>query len=185
MPSEPIDLTLGRGTEAGAGVAGEQEETVQLVVFRLGDGLWAVRGRQVREILRDLEVYFVPGCPSVIEGVINVRGEIAAVLGLGAVLGVLAEGETETADTGARTDGWILLCTGGDQVTGLRVSAVEDVVEVAASEILAPSASLGEALRPVVDGVLSYRGGLATLIDLDRVLPRYRATLGQDGGGRG
>lgn len=56
----------------------------QLVVFRLGKEEYAVSISQVREIIKYQSATKLPGTPSYIEGIINVRGKMIAVIELSA-----------------------------------------------------------------------------------------------------
>lgn len=173
MSQDPIDELLELRRRAAGEVVDVNEAQVQLVIFRLGDGLWALRGGQVREILPPTQPFFVPGCPDFIEGVISVRGDIASVVRLDRVLGVSTGDPAETPSR----PGDILLGYSAGTVTGLRVGQVVDVVELPQSAILAPPVNLGESLRPVVEGALTFHDAPVTLLDLDRLLSRYRASL--------
>ena len=60
---------------------------VKLVVFTL-DGEWfAFEGNKIKELLPDCTAFFLPGCPTSLEGVINVRGSIESVINLRSVVG--------------------------------------------------------------------------------------------------
>src|ERR1700747_2859870 len=56
------------------------EKELQVVGFRIGDETFGVRIGSVREIVRVPEITSVPNAPDTIEGVINLRGKIIAVM---------------------------------------------------------------------------------------------------------
>ncbi len=57
------------------------KENVQLVLcFRLNEQLYGVEIEQIREIAKNVEIYPVPGTKEFVLGVINIRGEICAVI---------------------------------------------------------------------------------------------------------
>ena len=60
----------------------KQVEEVQLVVFRLGKEEFGVNIHQVREIVRLVPITPIPRAPDFIEGVVNLRGQILAVMDL-------------------------------------------------------------------------------------------------------
>lgn len=72
---------------------------------------------QVREVIRMGALHWVPGSPSVLRGITNVRGTIVTVLDLQAIL----SGER------AVTVGSIVLLEYGSRLIGLAVRAVYDV----------------------------------------------------------
>lgn len=147
------------------------EAQVKLVVFTLGERWFAFHGEAIREVLADSEVYFLPGCPPSMEGVINVRGDIESVIRLRAVLG-LPDGETSANSR-------ILLAKAGTLRSGLRsglrVDRVEDVLDVAQSAVQAPPHTLPENLRARVRGIVMYRGHAVHLLDVSTILAEYCA----------
>lgn len=146
------------------------EPQVKLVVLTLGGDWFAFHGDKVREVLPDSPVFHLPGCPASLEGVINVRGDIETVIDLRAVLGY------PPAATAAQSR--ILLCQGGGMKSGVRVDAVEEVMDVPQSIVQAPPHTIPEHRRHVVLGIVAFAGHLVTLLDLDRIFADYRAGLG-------
>ena len=150
------------------GEAGDVDEPqVKLVVFTLAEQRFAFHGEAIREVLADSEVYFLPGCPPSMEGVVNVRGDIESVIRLRAVLG-LPEGETSSSSR-------ILLAKAGTMRSGLRVDRVEDVLDVAQSDVQAPPHTLPERWRTRVQGIVMYRGHAVHLLDASTILAEYCA----------
>ena len=59
------------------------EPVIKLVIFSLGEQHFAFLGEAIKEVLPGTEtVFFVPGMPASVEGVINVRGDIESVIQL-------------------------------------------------------------------------------------------------------
>ncbi|MDR3437365.1 chemotaxis protein CheW [Telmatospirillum sp.] len=159
-------LALKRG-DSGP-VVNVDEPQVKLVVLTLGGDWFAFHGGKVREVLPDCPVFYLPGCPSSMEGVINVRGDIETVIGLRSVLGY-PPGE----EAGSR----ILLCQAAGMRSGVRVDAVEEVMDVPQSAIQAPPHTIAENRKPIVLGIVTFGGRQVTLLDLDRLFADYRAGL--------
>ena len=78
-----LDQILRQRHGARQEVVNVDERMVKLVIFALGPHWFAFHGTHIREILAQAVVHFVPGCPPSLEGVINVRGDIATVIRLG------------------------------------------------------------------------------------------------------
>ena len=57
-------------------------ELVQLIVFRLGDEDYGIRIEQVKEVTMTPEVARMPKTPPFIKGIVNLRGDIIAILDL-------------------------------------------------------------------------------------------------------
>ena len=164
-----LDDILARKRQTGGEVVNVDEPTVKLVFFSLGEQWYAFYGESIREVLADHEVYYLPGCPSSMEGVINVRGDIESVIRLRSVLGLP---EVKLAASSR-----ILLGKTGAMSSGIRVDCVEEVLDVLYSAIQSPPHTLPEHLRPVVLGIVMYRGQAVHLLDLERIFTDYREGL--------
>ncbi|MGE4278283.1 MAG: chemotaxis protein CheW [Magnetospirillum sp.] len=164
------DMTLDQVLAIRRGAAGPvvnvDEPLVKLVVFVLNGEWFAFHGERVKEVLSDFPVYFLPGCPPGLEGVINVRGDIESVLSLRTVLRYPAA----DADSASR----ILLGQGAEMRSGLRVDSVEEVMDVPQSLIQAPPHTIPDHLRPLVLGIVAFQGHMVTILDMDRLLADYR-----------
>ncbi len=129
------------------------------VVCALGERRFAVPGYQVSEILPLMPIHFVPGCPPALEGVIEVRDALWAVLRLAALLDCPAGPVTRRAA--------ILLARAAGLEGGLRVDAVEDLVEIGPQSLLAPPADLAPPLAGIVTGVFMHGGQPVLALDLE------------------
>ncbi|OAN53951.1 chemotaxis protein [Paramagnetospirillum marisnigri] len=167
-PSLEQILEARRG-EARA-IVNVDEPQLKLVVFTLDGDWFAFLGDKVREVLPDSPVFYLPGCPGSLEGVINVRGDIDSVVNLRAVMGY--------APALTQDNSRILLCLGADMRSGVRVDSVEEVMDIPQSRLLAPPHTIAENRRPMVLGIVEFGGHLVTLLDLERIFTDYRAGLG-------
>lgn len=164
-----LDQAL-RHRESQQEVVDLYEPAVKLVIFELRGAWFAIHGDRIREILSQVEVFFVPGCPASLEGVINVRGDIESVIGLHELL--------RLPPAAASAASSILLAHGGGMTSGVRVDEVVDVVDVTQSSIHPPGATLPEHLRNIVSGVLRFKDKPVTVLDLDRIFADYSHGLG-------
>lgn len=55
-------------------------ELLRWVTFKLGNEIYGVNVMQVREVLRYTDIYSVPGAPSYVLGIINLRGNVVTVI---------------------------------------------------------------------------------------------------------
>ena len=164
-----LDQILSLRRDKAGPVVDVDEPTVQLVIVSLGERWFAFHGDRIKEVLADCPVYYLPGCPSSLEGVINVRGDIESVIRLHILLGL--------PDPAAGVASRILLGQGGGMRSGIRVDRVEEVMDVTESAILAPPHTISEDLKPLVLGIVTFRDHLIQLLDLDRLFEDYRAGL--------
>src|SRR5216683_270758 len=110
---------------------GASSEERQLVVFQLGAELYGVEISRVHEIIRLQTVTRVPRSPSFVEGVINLRGKVISVINLRRRFGLSAAEHTRA--------GRIVVVDINDQVIGMVVDGVSEVLRVNTSTLEPPS----------------------------------------------
>jgi purine-binding chemotaxis protein CheW len=168
------DLSLDQILEARRGearaIVNVDEPQLKLVVFTLAGDWFAFAGDKVREVLPDSPVFYLPGCPASLEGVINVRGDIDSVVNLRAVLGYPPAAEYGNSR--------ILLCHGAAMRSGVRVDFVEEVMDIPQSRLQAPPHTIAEHRKPIVLGIVEFGGHLVTMLNLERIFTDYQAGLG-------
>lgn len=137
-------------------------EEIQLVVFSLGREEFAVEVTQVREIMRMEEITRMPKSPHFVEGIINLRGQIIAVVELAKRLN-LEVGE-KSGDTR------IIVVEAEDIKVGMIVDSVSEVLRVEA-EAVEPSPTLATDISSAfLLGVVKKDNRLIILLDLTKVL---------------
>jgi purine-binding chemotaxis protein CheW len=108
--------------------------TVKLACFMIGDATYALEVECVREIVRMAKITPLPNAPELIEGVIDLRGNLIPVLDLARVLG-RGEGQSDSRARVAVLDfsGLVfgLWVDSASQVLTLDASRLEDVPELA------------------------------------------------------
>ncbi|HEY6000208.1 MAG TPA: chemotaxis protein CheW [bacterium] len=154
-------MVLKRRSERRATVRPENA-TVRIVTFRVGPELYGLEISGVREIDRMRPVTRVPQALSFVEGVIHLRGEIIPVIDLARRFGI---GALE-ADKRTR----IVIATLRGQHVGLIVTAVTEVLPIAASAIGAPPQLTFEAGARYISGMARVKEELISILDLDRLL---------------
>lgn len=165
-----LDKMLSLRRELSSEIINVDEESIKLVVFELAGDWLAFPGENISEILPKVEVFFVPGCPATLEGVINVRGDIESVITLSELLGKPATEATSSSS--------ILRGHGGGMRSGIRVDRVIDVLDVVQSAIQPPHANLPEHMRHIVTGLMKHQGKPVAILDLHRIFENYRSGLG-------
>jgi len=137
-------------------------EEIQLVVFSLGREEFAVGVTQVREIMRMEEITRMPKSPHFVEGIINLRGQIIAVVELAKRLNL------ETGERSGETR--IIVVETEDIKVGMIVDSVSEVLRVAADAV-EPSPTLATDISAAyLQGVLKQDNRLIILLDLTKVL---------------
>ena len=116
----------------------------EYLVFRIGDDVMGLPLASVKEILKLAPITEVPRASAEIVGILSVRGRITTILDLRRVLHL----PDAPVPRGAR----ILLVEHGDEVLGLRVDSVTQVVRLLEKEI-EPAGAIGGGLSEHVTGL--------------------------------
>lgn len=136
-----------------------EAQTRQLVVFSLGAEEYGVPITLVQEIIRYTSPRPIPGGPSHVEGVINLRGRIIPVVGLRSRFGALGDRPDEAK---------IVIVEMSDLTVGIVVDEVREVLSVGADQCEAPPEGVGEA--DYLDAVAKLEGRLLVILDMERLL---------------
>jgi purine-binding chemotaxis protein CheW len=135
----------------------------ELISFRIGDQEFCVDIMEVREIRGWTPATALPQAPAFVRGVINLRGAVLPIVDLGARLGLGAAVPT------ARHV--IIVAQVQNQVVGLLVDAVSDILTVTDEQVQPTPDVASEMVRTFVRGLLAIEGRMVSFISLDRVLP--------------
>jgi len=140
----------------------DDDPVLQWVTFQLGEETYGVNVMQVQEVLRITEIAPVPGAPVYVLGIINLRGNVVTVLDTRRRFGMVQR----DSDDASR----ILIIESAEQVVGILVDSVSEVVYLRASEIeAAPSVGNEESSR-FIQGVCNREKELLILVDLNKFL---------------
>ncbi len=140
------------------------DKHLQIVGLRIGRETLGLPISVVREIVRVPEITPVPNAPLHIEGVINLRGKIIAVIDLGKRFGEAA------IERGSRSR--IVVVEMEERLVGLLVKSASEVLRIAPSEIEAPQNVFPNEDMNYVTGVGKLNDRLIILLDLSRILQR-------------
>ncbi len=143
-------------------VAQTQETRRQCVTFQLDNETYAIDVMQVREVLRSVDIVPVPGAPSFVLGIINLRGNVVTVLDARMRFGLQTQSQGEESR--------IIILERGDQEVGILIDSVSEVIEIDMQEV-EPAPTVGEeASNRYVEGVVTRNDQLVILVDLNRLL---------------
>jgi len=137
-------------------------EEMQLVVFSLGREEFAVEVTQVREIMRMEEITRMPKSPHFVEGIINLRGQIIAVVELAKRLNL--EAGERSGDTR------IIVVEAEDIKVGMIVDSVSEVLRVESEAVEASPTLATDVSSAFLRGVVKKDNRLIILLDLTKVL---------------
>ncbi|WP_426359317.1 chemotaxis protein CheW [Pseudocolwellia sp. HL-MZ19] len=139
-----------------------QNETTQWVKFSLGGESYGIRVLKVQEIQRYSEISPIPGAPSYVLGIINLRGSVISVLNTREKFGL--------PDYEITDDSRIVILEVGKQIIGILVDSVAEVISLQASDVdVAPNVGNDETAK-FIDGVSNKSGELLILLDAEKIL---------------
>lgn len=138
------------------------ESTVQYATFHVANLFFGVEVLKVQEVLRFQKMTRVPLAPSVIEGLINLRGQIVTALDVRRRLGIPPRSPgTEPMSIVVRTD---------DGPVSLLVDDIGDVLELDRTRYDDPPESMPGRARELIRGVYKLDGRLLLVLDTERVV---------------
>ena len=138
----------------------------EVIVFRIDAQEFCVDIMSVREIRGWTPATVLPRSPSYVRGVINLRGAVLPIIDLAARLDFQAANAT--------TRHVIVVVQIGDQVVGLLVDAVSDILTLNESQIQPTPAIASDSARAFVCGLIALEGRMVNLLRLDSVLADVR-----------
>ena len=140
----------------------KDDEVLQYVTFRLDDETYGINVMQIQEVLRYSEIAPVPGSPDYVLGIINLRGNVVTVIDTRRRFGL---NDADVTDSSR-----IVVMESADQVMGILVDSVAEVVYLKSSEIeTAPNVGSEESAR-FIQGVCNKNGELIILVEFDKML---------------
>lgn len=143
-------------------IAATSNDADRWVTFKLESETYGVNVMQVQEVLRVSEIASVPGAPDYVIGIINLRGNVVTVVDTRRRFGM----SSKEMDDLSR----IVIIETEDQVVGILVDSVSEVVEIPGSEIeTAPNVGTEESAKYIL-GVTSRDSELLILVDLNKFL---------------
>jgi purine-binding chemotaxis protein CheW len=128
----------------------------QIIVFTLGEKYYAVNSEQVEEISKMMDSTMVPNAPKHIRGLINLRGNVVALVNLSELLHLK---EKECYNN-------IVIMNKEDEKIGILVTEVKEVLKIQDEDIEKVS---GDGKSGVV-GIIQLGGNLVNYIDLERII---------------
>ena len=143
-----------------APVLSAKVETKQFSTFFVADLFFGIDVLHVQEVLRFQPMTPVPQAPEVIEGLINLRGQIVTAIDMRRRLGLPPRPSGQSPMN--------IVVRTSDGAVSLLVDEIGDVMQMDASTYERPPANLGPAAREIIRGVYKLKGGLLLGLDEER-----------------
>ncbi len=151
----PVEATSTQGPKAAA-------EAAQYATFFVDGLFFGIEVLQVQEVLRHQEMTRVPLAPEVIEGLINLRGQIVTAIDMRRRLKLRP-----------RPEGLLpmsMVVRAADGAVSLLVDEIGDVLEVDAESFERPPDNLDAASRELIRGVYKLKDRLLLVLDTERTV---------------
>lgn len=145
--------------------------TQQFCTFYLDDLFFGVDVLKVQEIIRHQEMTHVPLAPSIVRGLINLRGQIVTAIDLRRRLHL-----PDRADDGLFMN--VIIHT-RDAASSLLVDRIGDVLEVEDALLDAPPHNLQKSVSQLVRGVYKLDGRLLLILDTEKTVEPEPMTAGR------
>jgi len=139
-----------------------KEKELQLVIFKLGNAIYAVGIKSVRDVIKLIEFVSLPNAPDYIPGVINLRGHIICTIDLRKKFNLKSENTGKTR---------IMVVMMKNTPVGIIVDEVEEVITIKKSDIdLTPSIIDQHLPGHCIVGIAKYQDKLIILININNLL---------------
>lgn len=140
---------------------GKRAAATDVVVFRVDDVLCGMNLLDVQEIKKIHTHTPVRRAPAYVRGLVNMRGHVVTLIDVAHRLGLGARP--------VRRAGPAIILSVGDELVGLLVDEVDDVIVAEACDVVAPPSNLGGVQGRFFEAVVRTADGLVALIDKERI----------------
>jgi purine-binding chemotaxis protein CheW len=140
------------------------ESLDSVCTVRLGGELFAVRLKEIVEVMTGAQVYDCPLAPAHIAGLMHYRGDVLTVVHLRALLGLPA-----SIEAGNQSVSMVMAGTHG--LFALQVDGIGEVRSLDASWLEAVPTTSEAERRPMLRGIYKLDHGLLPLLDVQRLEP--------------
>ena len=143
----------------------EKKEERQMLVFTLADEELGLDISCVREVLRPQKSYPLPKTPHFIEGVINLRGYILALIDLRKRL-IAKPAEEEPNKK-------IIVCRINKSIVGLTVNSLREIITLSKEDIMPiPEGVSMQMEADVISGIARVGERIIPILDLEHILTK-------------
>lgn len=136
-------------------------EYVQVIVCTVGDEELALEIQYIQEIIRVTHITRMPNSPNCLPGVINIRGMVVPVMDMARRL--------QISDLVISDLSRIIVVNQGDNLVGLLVDTVSEIIKLPASSIESREVISYTEVNMFVKGVGKFGSRILLVLDLDKI----------------
>lgn len=156
--------------ESNANVSEVTADTTEMLSFNVGDAIYAIEIKYIKEIIEVEKITIVPKIPDHIKGVINLRGKVVP------VISVRRRFDIEEIPFDSRTCIIVLEFEDGEQV-GIIVDRVQEVVDVRPSDISRTPDSKNVNANRYIKSIVHFENNVILLIDCIKLISDDRGGI--------
>jgi purine-binding chemotaxis protein CheW len=145
----------------------ESTESLRVCIVALGDEMFAIDVRQVLEVFEPKSITRVPGMPTALIGVTNLRGTIIPLTDLRGALGISPSVMLKYA----------VVIRHGTQQVGIMVQEVPETRTIQLDDLVAPSTRTAAERRPMIAAFFKTENQLSAILELSRLLASIEGTV--------
>lgn len=153
------DVKVSENTIAGA----VGTDTTEMLSFNVGDAIYAIEIKYIKEIIEVERITIVPKIPDHIKGVINLRGKVVP------VISVRKRFDIEEIPYDSRTCIIVLEFEDGEQV-GIIVDRVQEVLVARPSDISKAPDSKNVNANRYIKSIIEIENDIKLLLDCDKLI---------------
>jgi purine-binding chemotaxis protein CheW len=143
----------------------EKKEERQILVFRVAGEELGLDISCVHEVLRPQEIYPLPKAPDFIEGVINLRGHLVALIDLGKRL--------QAKQIEDEPNKRIIICRVNKFIVGLMVNTLREIIALSKDDIKPiPEVVSMQMEAEVISGMARVGKRIIPILDLEYILTK-------------
>lgn len=133
----------------------------QLATFYISDRMYGIDVTRVQEVTQAPRLTVMHLAPECVRGLINLRGQIAAAVGMRELFNVGSSNET--------VDLMTIVCQYDNSLLSLIVDRVGDVIEVDTEESENVPATVEQPIRNFIEGVYPLNGQLLSVVSIESI----------------
>jgi len=146
----------------------EKKKDRQILVFSVANEEMGLDISCVREVLRPQAIYPLPKTPPFIDGVINLRGHIVALIDLRKRL--------DARQIEDENNKRIIVCKLNKSIVGLTVSSLKEIITLSEEHIRpTPEVVSMQVETDVVSGIATVGNRMIAILDLEHILTKKEA----------
>ncbi len=143
----------------------ENENTTQLVTFRLSTETYGIDIMEVNGIVEKREIRAIPRAPTYVAGLLNLRGMIIPIIDLRRRFNLA---EIELSEEDELLSGFVIISVAGQQI-GIVIDRIFRVVSIGVESIQPPPQMLSGIGAEYIQGVVNEEDGYLIILDIQRL----------------